>query len=80
MMSGNRQPLGISALGGLLTTEPVFPLGEVGTLTSRILWFHLYLITQIGVRSSKTFQYGSARRPSVVAQGLPGFGVFLRVC
>ena len=73
MRSGNRQPLGISALfGGLLTAGPVFPLDEVvRTLTSRIPWFHLYLSKQIGVRSSKTSQCVSANRPSVVPQGSP---------
>ena len=69
MRSGNRQPLGISILGGLLTADPVFPVGEVRTLSSRILWFHLYLMIQIGVRSGKTSQCGSASRASVVPQG-----------
>ena len=32
---------------------------------------HLYLSQQIGVRSSKTSQCGSANRPSVVPQGSP---------
>ena len=43
----------------------------VGTLESRIRRIHLYLSQQIGVRSSKTFQCGSANRPSVVPQGSP---------
>ena len=73
MRSGNRQPLGISALcGGLLTAIPVTPLDEVvRTLVSRIPRIHLYLSQQIGVRSGKTSQCGSANRPSVVPQGSP---------
>ena len=73
MWSGNRQPLGISALcGRLLTAIPVSPLDEmVRTLVSRIPRVHLYLSQQIGVRSSKTSQCGSANRPSVVPQGSP---------
>ena len=73
MGSGNRQPLGISALcGRLLTAIPVYPLDVVvRTLVSRIPWVHLYLSQQIGVRSSKTSQCGSANRPSVVPQGSP---------
>ena len=43
----------------------------VGTLESRIRQIHLYLSQQIGVRSSKTSQCGSANRPSVVPQGSP---------
>ena len=43
----------------------------VGTLESRIHQIHLYLLQQIGVRSSKTSQCGSANRPSVVPQGSP---------
>ena len=43
----------------------------VGTLESRICRIHLYLSQQIGVRSSKTSQCGSANRPSVVPQGSP---------
>ena len=43
----------------------------VGTLESRIHRIHLYLSQQIGVRSSKTSQCGSANRPSVVPQGSP---------
>ena len=43
----------------------------VGTLESRIRLIHLYLSQQIGVRSSKTSQCGSANRPSVVPQGSP---------
>ena len=43
----------------------------VGTLESRIRRIHLYLSQQIGVRSSKTSQCGSANRPSVVPQGSP---------
>ena len=45
----------------------------VGTLESRIHRIHLYLSQQIGVRSSKTSQCGSANRPSVVPQGSPRF-------
>ena len=73
MGSGNRQPLGISALcGRLLTVIPVSPLDVVvRTLVSRIPQVHLYLSRQIGVRSSKTSQCGSANRPSVVPQGSP---------
>ena len=73
MRSGNRQPLGISALcGRLLTAIQVSPLDEVvRTLVSRIPWVHLYLSKHIGVRSSKTSQCGSANRPSVVPQGSP---------
>ena len=73
MESGNRQPLGISALcGRLLTAIPVYPLDVVvRTLDSRIPLVHLYLSQQIGVRSSKTSQCGSANRPSVVPQGSP---------
>ena len=73
MGSGNRQPLGISALcGRLLTAIPVSPLDVVvRTLVSRIPRVHLYLSQQIGVRSSKTSQCGSANRPSVVPQGSP---------
>ena len=73
MGSGNRQPLGISALcGRLLTAIPVSPLVVVvRTLVSRIPPVHLYLSQQIGVRSSKTSQCGSANRPSVVPQGSP---------
>ena len=73
MRSGNRQPLGISALSGrLLTAYPVSPPEEVvRTLISRIPWVHPYLSQQIGVRSSKTSQCGSANRPSVVPQGSP---------
>ena len=43
----------------------------VGTLESRIRRTHLYLSPQIGVRSSKTSQCGSANRPSVVPQRSP---------
>ena len=43
----------------------------VGTLESRIRRIHLYLSQQIGVRSNKTSQCGSANRPSVVPQGSP---------
>ena len=43
----------------------------VGTLESRIRRIHLYLSQQIGVRSSRTSQCGSANRPSVVPQGSP---------
>ena len=43
----------------------------VGTLESRFRQIHLYLSQQIGVRSSKTSQCGSANRPSVVPQGSP---------
>ena len=58
--------------GRLLTVIPVSPLVEVvRTLVSRIPRVHLYLSQQIGVRSSKTSQCGSANRPSVVPQGLP---------
>ena len=73
MRSGNRQPLGISTLcGRLLTAIPVSPLDVVvRTLVSRIPRVHLYLSQQIGVRSSKTSQCGSANRPSVVPQGSP---------
>ena len=73
METGNRQPLGISALcGRLLTAIPVCPLVVVvRTLVSRIPRVHLYLSQQIGVRSSKTSQCGSANRPSVVPQGSP---------
>ena len=73
MRSGNRQPLGISALcGRLLTAIPVSPLDVVvRTLVSRIPRVHLYLSQQIGVRSSKTSQCGSANRLSVVPQGSP---------
>ena len=73
MESGNRQPLGISALcGRLLTAVPVYPLDVVvRTLVSRIPRVHLYLSQQIAVRSSKTSQCGSANRPSVVPQGSP---------
>ena len=62
MESGNRQPLGISALcGRLLTAIPVCSLDVVvRTLVSRIPRVHLYLSQQIGVRSSKTSQCGSA--------------------
>ena len=75
MKSGNRQPLGISALHGrLFTAVSVSPLEEaVRTLDSRIPWVHLYLSQQIGVGSSKTSQCGSASRPSVVPQGSPRF-------
>ena len=78
MESGNRQPLGISALcGRLLTAVPVYPLDVVvRTLVSRIPRVHLYLSQQV------------ARHLSVVQPtGLQwyhrdhqGFGVFLRVC
>ena len=63
----------MSALSGrLLTASPVSPLVEViGTLNPRIPRAHLYLSHQIGVRSSKTSQCGSANRPSVVPQGSP---------
>ena len=73
MGSGNRQPLGISApCGRLLTVIPVSALDVVvRTLVSRIPRVHLYLSQQIGVRSSKTSQCGSANRPSVVPQGSP---------
>ena len=73
MRSGNRQPFGISALyGRLLTVIPVSPLDEVvRTLVSKIPLVHLYLSKQIGVRSSKTSQCGSANGPSVVPQGSP---------
>ena len=58
--------------GRLLTAVPVSPLGVVvRTLVSRIPRVHLYLSQQIGVRSSKTSQCGSANRPSVVPQGSP---------
>ena len=51
---------------------PVSPLDIViRTLVSRIPQIHLYLSMQIGVRSSKTSQCGSANRPSVVPQGSP---------
>ena len=51
---------------------PLSPHQEmVGTLESRICGIHLYLSQQIGVRSSKTSQCGSANRPSVVPQGSP---------
>ena len=62
MWSGNRQPLGISALcGRLLTAIPVSSLDVVvRTLVSRIPGVHLYLSQQRGVRSSKTSQCGSA--------------------
>ena len=51
---------------------PLSPHQEmVGTLESRIHRIHLYLSQQIGVRSSKTSQCGSANRPSVVPQGSP---------
>ena len=75
MRSGNRQPLGISALcGRLLTAIPVSPLDVVvRTLVSRIPRVHIYLSQQIGVRSSKTSQCGSANRPSVGPQGSPRF-------
>ena len=54
------------------TVIPVSPLDVVvRTLVSRILRVHLYLSQQIGVRSSKTSQCGSANRPSVVPQGSP---------
>ena len=43
----------------------------VGTLESRIRRIHLYLSQQIGVRSSKTSQCGSANRSSVVPRGSP---------
>ena len=71
--SRNRQTLGISVLcGRLLTANPVSPLDEVvRTLVSRNPRIHLYLSQQIGVRSSKTSQCGSANRPSVVPQGSP---------
>ena len=53
----------------------IYPLSPhqvmVGTLESRIRQIHLYLSQQIGVRSSKTSQCGSANRPSVVPQGSP---------
>ena len=73
METGNRQPLGISALcGRLLIAIPVCPLVVVvRTLVPRIPRVHLYLSQQIGVRSSKTSQCGSANRPSVVPQGSP---------
>ena len=73
MESGNRQPLGISALcGRLLTVIPACPLDVVvRTLVSRIPRVHLYLSQQIGVKSNKTSQCGSANRPSVVPQGSP---------
>ena len=54
------------------TAVPVSPLDVVvRTLVSRIPQVHLYLSQQIGVRSSKTSQCGSANRPSVVPQGSP---------
>ena len=64
---------GISTLcGRLLTAVPVSPLDVVvRILVSRIPRVHLYLSQQIGVRSSKTSQCGSANRPSVVPQGSP---------
>ena len=70
---GTGNPLGISALcGRLFTAVPVYPLDVVvRTLVSRIPRVHLYLSQQIGVRSSKTSQCGSANRPSVVPQGSP---------
>ena len=73
MRSRNRQPLGISALcGRLLMANMVSPLVEViRTLVSRIPQVHLYLSQQIGVRSSKTSQCGSANRSSVVPQESP---------
>ena len=73
MRSGKRQPLGISAhCGRLLIAIPVSLLDVVvRTLVSRIPQVHLYLSQQIGVRSSKTSQCGSANRPSVVPQGSP---------
>ena len=53
----------------------IYPLSPhqvlVGTLDSRFRRIHLYLSQQIGVRSSKTSQCGSANRPSVVPQGSP---------
>ena len=66
-------PLGIFVLcGRLLTAIPVSRLVVVvRTLVSRIPRVHLYLSQQIGVRSSKTSQCGSANRPSVVPQGSP---------
>ena len=58
--------------GRLLTATPVSPLDEVvRILVSRIPRVHLYLSQQIGVRSSKTSQCGSANRPSVVPQRSP---------
>ena len=56
----------------MLTADPVSPLVVVvRTLIPRIPRVHLYLSQQIGVRSSKTSQCGSANRPSVVPQGSP---------
>ena len=84
MRSGNKQPLGISAHhGGLLTAVSVTPLNEVvGTPESQgFLGSHNYLSQQVGVRSSKTSQYGSVNRPSVVPHRAPRvLGVLLRVC
>ena len=58
--------------GRLLTAIPVSPLDVVvRTLVSRIPRVHLYLSQQIGVRSSKTSQCGSANRPSVVPRRSP---------
>ena len=59
MRTGNRQPLGISALSGQAAHSiyPMSPLVKVvGTLESRIRRTHLYLSPQIGVRGSKTSQ------------------------
>ena len=62
-------------VGTLESRIIVYPLSPhqvmVGTLESRIHRIHLYLSQQIGVRSSKTSQCGSANRPSVVPQGSP---------
>ena len=82
MRSGNRQPLGISALcGRLLTAVPVSPLDEVvRTLVSRIPQVHLYLSKQIGVRSSMTSQCGQPIGVKWYHRDHQGFGVFLKFC
>ena len=62
-------------VGTLESRFRIYPLSPhqvmVGTLESRFHQIHLYLSQQIGVRSSKTSQCGSANRPSVVPQGSP---------
>ena len=84
MESGNRQPLGISALcGRLLTAVPVSPLDVVVRNPSfqGFLEFHLYLSQQIGVRSSKTSQCGFSQQAFSGTTGITKDLVsFLRVC
>ena len=74
MRSGNKQPLGISALfSRLFRTYIQFPHSDKWwePWNQGFIQIYLYLSQQIGVRSSKTSQCGSANMPSVVSQGSP---------